>query len=194
MKLIASLLLAQLAASCTLHVHIHEAPAPAVAQPASRWERTVRGVVRDSSGAGVRAYIAAVRAEGGGSNSTGTASDGRFALPEPGTPDFVLHASTEDGRVATARSQPNDGEFELVLAPGATFVIELEGREKARCAVFAGGLRIEDFTLKAGTPARVVVPEGEQRVRIYEDSTVLQERHFSVPAGHTEEIRMQPHS
>jgi hypothetical protein len=131
---------------------------------------------------------------GGGSSSTWTRTDGRFALPKVHFDKFTLHASTEDGRVAIASSKPGVSEFKLVLQPGATFVIALDGIEKARCAVFTDGLRIEDFTLKNGTPATVIVPPGEHRVRIYEGDNVLQERHFTAKVGATEAIRMQPHS
>jgi hypothetical protein len=196
----AALIISPLFVSCTLHIHVHEVSKPigaastghAAAHATPPEPRMVRGVVRDSEGTGVEARVAVVGTAGGGSNTTTTEADGRFALPAVHSPDFALHASTEDGRVAIASSHPGEGAVELVLRRGAVFVIQLEGREKARCAVFADGVRIEDFTLRAGAREKVVVPPGELRVRIYEADTVLQERHFTATAGRTEEIRMQP--
>ena len=50
--------------------------------------------------------------------------------------------------------------------------------------------RIEDFTLQAGPPSRVVVPAGEIRVRIYEREQVFEERQVTAQVGRTEAIRM----
>jgi hypothetical protein len=198
MKCSAILLLIPSLSACAVHIHVHEAPKPAavvqVEHPAAQDSSLVTGVVYDSEGAGVTARIAAVGSVGGGSSTTWTRTDGRFALPKVHFDQFTLHASTEDGRVAIAGSKPGVSEFQLVLQPGATFVIALDGIDKARCAVFADGLRIEDFTLKNGTPATVIVPPGEHRVRIYEGDNVLQERHFTAKVGATEEIRMRPQS
>lgn len=198
----AACILSLLFASCTVHLHIHEAPSPvsaAQALPASSETnafamRSVRGVVRDGKGVAVVARVALVGALGGGSRTTTSGSDGQFAMSHGFSSKFALTASTEDGGVAVSDSPTENREVELVLKPGATIMIQLEGLEKARCAVFAGGLRIEDFTLRAGPPARVVVPGGEIRVRIYEGDHVFEDRQFAAQVGRTEEIRMKPAS
>lgn len=196
------LILVPLFASCTIHLHVHEAPEPKTVETEGHGASNasykewgpVWGVVRDSEGKGVEARVALVSTVGTGSNTTTTRADGRFSLPTTGTPDFTLHASTQDGRVAIASSHPGNGDVELVVRPGAVFVIELQGRESARCSIFAEGRRIEDFLLRSGVSEKFVVPPGEQRVRIYDGDTVFQEQHFRAKAGSTEAIRMQPRS
>lgn len=199
MKIVACLLAAALLPACVIHVHVHEdaAKAEPVASADSTHAKTddrITGVVRDTDGSPVAAHVALVGAAGGGSMTMGTLADGRFALPEINGSGLTLHASTADGRAAVSPVQSGARGVELVVRPGATFVVELAGREKARLAVFVEGLRVEDFTLKAGEPAKIVVPPGELRLRIYDGQTVFQERHFTARAGASESVRMQPHS
>lgn len=198
MKPIALLLVCSLLPACVIHVHVHEERDPVATSEQvateSRIESRITGTVRDTAGSTVAARVALVGAAGGGSNTTGTGHDGRFGLPEIHSPELVLHASTQDGRSGVTRTRPGAREVELVVQPGATFVVELSGREKARLAVFADGLRIEDFTLKAGMSESIVVPPCELRLRIYDGDTVFEERHFTATAGATQTVQMQPHS
>ena len=206
MKSLAFLLACSLLSACAIHVHVHEAPEPAVvdasqtsgaghgALPATHHaSAVVSGVVRDTEGSGVQARIAAVGVEGG-SYSTSTGADGRFDLTQVPFADLVLHASTEGGQIAVARSHPGARGVELVLRPGATLVVELAGPEKARLAVFAGDLRIEDFTLKPGEDSTVVVPAGDVRLRVYQGDRVLEEREVNASAGSRVKIRVAPRS
>ena len=200
MKSLAFLLACSLLPSCAIHVHVHEASEPVAAasqghaHTSSHNEARITGIVRDTEGAAVEARVALVGAQGGGSNTMTTQPDGRFALPEIRSPELALHASTEDGRAAVVRSHPGARDVELVVRPGATLVIELAGREKARLAVFADGLRIEDFTLKQGDPATLVVPPGEVRLQLYDRDTVFVEREVSAAAGSRVKLRMEPNS
>lgn len=206
MQFVAFLLASSFLSACAIHVHVHETPQPvatAASQPSGAGHGAlpaghpatgvVSGIVRDAEGSGVKARIAAVGIQGG-SYATSTSGDGRFDLDGVPFADLVLHASTEEGQIAVARSHSGAQGVELVLRAGATLVVELGGPEKARLAVFADDLRIEDFTLKPGEPSTVVVPAGEVRLRVYQGDQVLEEREVSASAGSTVKIRMQPHS
>jgi hypothetical protein len=142
---------------------------------------TVRGVVVDPEGTPVRARIAAVGANGG-SYSTSTDDRGRFTI-QPPFDEYVLHASTEGGLIALRPGRANSEHAQLELQPGAILVIDLAGREKTRCAIFAQHLRAEDFTLHAGRTARVAVPAGGVQVRLYEGGDVFAEQYFDVRVG-----------
>ena len=190
MKDLACLAASTLLSACVIHVHVHEDAerAPEAARHARHAGAAARpvvvaGVVRDAAGSPVRARIAAVGE--GGSWSSWTDDGGRFAVPEVWWPDFALHASTEDARVAIAPARAGQRDVVLVLAPGGKIEVRLEGVEKARCAVFVGELRVEDFTIEAGERSRVVVPSGEVRVRLYEGGKVYAERSFTVAQGAT---------
>lgn len=77
------------------------------------------------------------------------------------------------------------------LAPGANrppVTLRLQGLEKTRCAVFQDHLRIEDFTLRAGRPERLVVPAGEILFRLYDDDTVRAERTIRVEIGDRKDL------
>lgn len=191
MKVLTSLLLAPLLSACTVHFHIYEAeraapPAQAVAasHSSAHTQLVVSGVVRDVDGTPIRARVAAVTESG--SVASTTDDQGKFSLPLDSASDFVLHASTQDSRIAVERSHAGASDVELALRPGGVLVIDMVGHPRARCAVFWDHLRIEDFTLRQGESVKVVVPEGELRVRLYEGDQVLQERQFDVGVGKTE--------
>jgi hypothetical protein len=187
MKSIAIMLLACPLSACVVHLHIHEAPKPAEAPAASAsQEGLVSGVVLDAQHRPVGAHVSAVDA--GGSSSVATDQMGRFAIPTYASTSIVVHASTADGRVAVQSARTGARDLELVLGPGTTLVIDLAGGEHARCAVFQGALRIEDFTLRAGKPASVVVPPGALRVQIYEGDQVLGEQSLSAAEGLTKAV------
>lgn len=180
-----------LLSSCTVHNHYHAPAAPAATRSAPSPDRshasgwtaqhgTVSGIVVDSGGNPTRARIAAVIE--GGSNTTSTDERGRFTLRTP-SDHYVLNASTEGGLIALTRGQSDSGVVELTLRPGGILVIDLAGREKSRCAVFAQNLRAEDFTLQAGREVRVAVPVGTVRVLLYEGNDVLAEQSFDIRVG-----------
>lgn len=169
-------------AACVVHVHVHEAqregavPATspvtasqavssAPANESHTDSSTVSGIVVDASGAPVRARIALVWANGSMAMSCNEA--GRFSMDPPASEAVVVHASTEDGRVAIRRVRGGE-ETRLVLAPGGTIAIDFTSEQDMRCAVFQGELRIEDFTLRARSDSRkVVVPAGDVHLRVY---------------------------
>ena len=197
MKPIAVLWAPALLVSCALHVHLHESPtaaelrSPEMQRAATVPAGDVTGVVRDATGAPVRARVAAVVR--GGSLSSGTDADGSFHLSGLDRwRTFVLQASTEDGRFAFRPGTHTAGEpVVLVVRPAATLRLELEGRAKARCAVFSADTRIEDFTLRRGHPAVVVVPPGELSVRLYDGEIVHAEGSALLACGGHEELAFQ---
>jgi hypothetical protein len=146
---------------------------------------TVRGTVRDSDGRPVRATVAAVA---NGSKSVTTDQDGGFALADVPFDEFVLHASTEDGRVAIRTGIRCGMAVDLVVAPGASMTLRLAGRDTIRCALFQGEVRFEDFTLRSGHDARVVVPPGEIRLELYDHASTALERTVRMETGGHEEI------
>jgi len=178
--------------SCTFHVHVHEAPRSHETHPARAvQEPVVRGVVVDEAGRPVRALVAAVGHGGSVSNTTGEA--GSFTLPLRGWPARVLHASTDDGRCAVEPLRAGNFDVRLTVRPGATVVIDMSGRPHARCAVIAGDLGsgdvlVEDFTVIAGDPAKVVVPPGGIRVRLYDGDVVHAERSLDLREGATQNV------
>jgi hypothetical protein len=204
MKLVACLLASSLLSACTIHVHVHDdaeresaaarhaghlaTQAQHGSQARATDDRTIGGVVHGADGAPVHARIAVVGK--GGSMSTWTDKQGRFSFSELHWPEFALHASTEDGRIAVAPAHPGE-HVELVLAPGGTLEIDLDGMEKTRCAVFSGDLRVEDFTLKSYSTVRVVVPAGDVRVELYSGDTTYEERTVRVARGETAKARFE---
>lgn len=186
-------LLVPLLPACTFHIHVHEAPrAPLAVEARSATGREgsvvneVRGLVVDADGRPAHALVALVGE--GGSWSMGTNSDGRFAFEDVPQWPRIVHVTTEDGRVAIAPIA-RGAESRFVLQPGAMLALELSGRANARCAVFSGELRIEDFTLREGKPASVVVPIGDTRVHVYDGLRVLSERAVHLAAGETSSVR-----
>lgn len=177
-------------ASCTLHVHIHEATkegVPAAAVPSElahpRGEAgTVSGRVVDERGSPVQARVAAVGESG--SISLGTDEDGTFEITGIHWKQVTLHASTKSGLVGfRPRVNPGTAGLDLIVRPGATVTIERSAPEDIRCAVFQQGVRIEDFTLRSGERIRVAVPAGEIQVQIYEGSSILGDATVALDAG-----------
>jgi len=193
-----ALVLAALAplASCVVHVHIHEAPKPekppeaaAAPAPSPQVVDSASGIVVDEQGNPLRARVAAIT--DGGSMSCGTGADGRFDLSNAGASTFLLHVSTKDDRIAIqpdVRAGATD--LRLVVKPGAVTTVKLGGSTQARCALFRDGTRVEDFTIHPDKPARVVLPPGDVRVRIYDAKKVLGEQtiHLEVGAHETVEF------
>jgi hypothetical protein len=197
---------ALLLSACTINLHIHEAPRPPAAPEtaamvtpapapspshtsAAATQGSVSGVVVDAQGQPMRAHVAAVGVSG--SVAAGTDEQGRFALDHIQWSDIVLNASTQDGRVAVQATHTGSNGVELVLQPGATLVIDVEGREKTRCAIFQNEQRIEDFTLRTGKPAHVVVPPGEVRVRLYDGEHIYKEEMLTAAVGSTEAVNFK---
>jgi hypothetical protein len=155
--------------------------------PPHTYAQSASGVVRDADGRPVRARVAAVGDSG--SYSTGTSDDGAFALDGAHWPVFVLHASTDDDRVAIlADVRAGSGGLELVVAPAGAIVVHADAPRDVRCALFRDGVRFEDFTLRSGNPARVVVPVGAVRVELYEPEGALAEREVEVALGEEQDV------
>lgn len=197
---LAATLCTPLFGACVVHYHFHEASrvAPTEARAAENEPTAaattarVQGIVRDASGSPARAVVAVVGT--GGSITQSTGNDGRFDLTNLHWTEFVLRASTDDGRAAIARSRSGARDVELVLQAGGTLAIDLQGTQKARCAIVLDGMLVEDFTLRAAEPAHVVLPPGEVRVRLYDGDRTLEERHFHVVVGETTQVQLAPHS
>jgi hypothetical protein len=191
-------------AACVVHFHIHEAPRPerevapaaeAKAAPAapstkdSSGDRVVSGTVVDDTGQPIRARVAAVGA--GGSLANGTDASGRFELKGVYWPEFTLHASTDDDLLAIATAVPAGAKgVKLVVRPAAAVSVRLTDEKSSRCAFYQGGARIEDFTLRPGKPSRVVVPEGDVHVRLYDGDVIRAERDVHVSIGEHKEIEL----
>jgi len=148
----------------------------------------IRGVVVDADGAPTRARVAVVTATGSVSTSTGR--DGRFELEAPGGV-AVLHASTTDGRVAVAEDVAGGDDRRLVVAAGAALDVTMTGRDRCRCAVFQGEVRVEDFTIRGAEESRVVVPAGATRVRLYAGDEVLAERTLELAVGDVSAVAVE---
>lgn len=200
MRPLALVLLAATSTSCVFHVHVHEdGPSPAsstsahVARHATAHDDApaghVRGVVVDERGAPVAARVALVGADGG-SMSTGTDDDGAFDIAPFRSGPLVVHASTEDGRVAVQSARDGASDLRLVLRRGGVVRIDLASDDDVRCAVFHGHLRIEDFTLRGHESATVVVPAGEVRLRLYDGDEIHVERRLEVEPGNATEIEL----
>lgn len=189
--------------SCVFHVHVHEAPreaqlaagAPQAGShaepgPSEQVPNTVSGVVLDADGKPAEARVALVSS--GGSFSTWTDPEGRFDLEAfAERSELAVHASTTDGRVAVQRVPARGEPLRLVLQPGATLTVDLAATEDARCAIFRGDVRLEDFTLRAGESSRVVVPPGPIRVRLYQGDRIRVERETVVAQGETPSMRFE---
>lgn len=189
MKIVTVMSLAPLFAACSVHDRFREPPhaaKPAVATSSPR----VAGVVRGDDGEPARAAVAAVGP--GGSASIGTDADGRFELHTLWWPEFVLHASTTDGRFATVHARDGARGVELVLQRGGTLAIALDGTDRARCAIFAGDVLVQDFTLCAGKTMPVVLPAGDVRVRLYDGDRTLAEARARVVLGESHTVRLSP--
>lgn len=194
----AALVLAVLVApACVVHIHVHEAPrqTAAVAEHAPHsghptphdGSEHVRGVVVDAQGRRVKARVAVVGKSG--SYSSWSNDSGEFEVPSGSWPEAVIHANTEDGQVAVQRVKRGESDLRLQLRPGSTLSIDLAAPQAVRCAVFAGELRIEDFTLRPGETAQVVVPSGAVRVQPYEGDRIHEERTLELATGDARSLR-----
>ena len=162
-------------------VVIRREPIPNQSKQPARTGR-LRGVVVDADGQPLRARVAAV-GETGSASTRSDASDGRFEI-EGFENASVLHASTEDGRVAVASIPGSGDEVRLVVEPGAELKIDMVGRdENCRCAIFNGEQRIEDFTLRPGQMETLVVPGGSVRVLLYAGGDELAEHSVELTVG-----------
>jgi hypothetical protein len=181
--------------ACAVHIHVHEAPKPATesapapeaaAAPAPKSAATsdlvVSGTVLDDSGHPIRARVAAVGTSG--SVASGTDAEGRFELHDLHWQQFTLHASTDDDLLAIAAAVPAGAkDVKLVVRPAAAVSVKLDGDKATRCALYQGGTRIEDFTLRPGKPSRVVVPAGDVHVRLYDGDVIHAERDVHLAVG-----------
>lgn len=145
------------------------------------------GTVRDSNGQPVQARVAVVRE--GGSISVGTSENGEFRLRDGPWPNVVVYATTADDQCAIRSGVPQDvTNIELVVQPAAAIVLRSDQPRDVRCALFQGDVRFEDFTLRAGKPARVVVPEGAIRVQLYESGDTLAVRELRIVRGEEQAV------
>ena len=194
-RLLRSIALVPLAA-CAVHIHIHEAPKsdpPKSEQSAAAPLREeaksgeVSGVVVDAQGRPVHARVAAVGPSG--SRSCSTDGQGRFELEGLQWPEFVLHVSTDDDRLAVQSGVRLDTKnVHLLPEPAAVATMHVDGVGQSRCAVFHDGVRVEDFTIRGGKPSRVVLPAGEIRVQLYEGEKILHESTFHLEVGEHLEV------
>jgi len=143
--------------------------------------------VLDVQGRPVRARVAAIGPSG--SMSCATDEKGRFGLTGLWWPEFALHVSTDDDRLAVQSGVcVGTKDLRLVPEPAAVATIHVDGAGTSRCALFHDGVRVEDFTLHAGKPARVVLPAGDIRVQIYEGDKILNESRFHLEVGEHLEV------
>jgi hypothetical protein len=125
--------------------------------------------------------------------SCGAGADGRFDLSNVGASTFLLHVSTKDDRIAIqpdVRAGATD--LRLVVKPGAVATVKLGGSTQARCALFRDDTRVEDFTIHPDKPARVVLPPGDVRVRIYDAKKVLGEQTIHLEVGVHQTVEFFP--
>ena len=195
------LALAALAAlpSCTFHVYLHQDPPPAspgasqsqaVHAEAIATPGSVSGIVLDADGSPVLARVAVVRASG--SHARTSNEDGSFHFEGIDWPESVLHVSTEDGRVGIVPFvRTGTTGIQVRVRPGASVSIELRGEQALRCAVFQSDMRLEDFTLRPGSAARVVVPPGETRIQVYSGDSIRSEQTIRLAVGEQAAIAME---
>ncbi len=89
----------------------------------------------------------------------------------------TLVATTESGQIGwQSLASGAQGSHTLVAdQEGAWLILELEGEVNARVAVFHGGVRIHDQTLRAGRENRLVVPAGKVELALAGDEPVRRE-------------------
>lgn len=184
------LLLACSLASCSFHVHVHEAapagPAASAAlassTPSSR-PGTIEGVVVDERGQPLAGRVALVTTSG--CRIVGVDGSGVFEFHDLRGGDHVVTATTADGRIAVQPGVRPGEAFRLPpVRPGARLTVSLEGLPSSRLAVLQGTTRVHDFTLRAGAPAELVVPAGELVLRAYTEGAD-QVRSLSLATGET---------
>lgn len=163
------------------------ANAARAARAVSTQADAVAGVVRDSEGQPVRARVAVVHASG--STSVGTLENGAFEIRGCPSATLVVCATTADGRLAIRSGvQAGATRLELIVEPAAAIVVHSDQARDVRCALFQGGVRFEDFTLRVGQPARVVVPEGTVRVQLYTPNETVAERELHLTRGEQRDV------
>jgi len=182
--------------ACVFHVHVHETRSAAPQVPGPRPAEitpivpapagSVSGIVHGPDHKPVRARVAAVGDSG--SVSTGTDEHGFFELADLHWDEIVLHASTDDGRLAVKPVRTGTAVHVLVVRPASRLTVRFDGDADIRCALFQGSLRVEDFTLRPGQASRVVVPPGDVRVIVYRGDDTVAEQRVRVKAGETREV------
>lgn len=97
------------------------------------------------------------------SSASQVSGNGLFTLRAPRRMPATLVATTESGKIGWQPLAPGAEGSHTVVADreGAWLVLQLEGEENARLAVFHDGVRIHDHTLHAGKESRLVVPAGQ---------------------------------
>ena len=123
-----------------------------------------------------------------GSRSTLTESDGLFELSPPRVDDLVLHGSADGSLVGVLTEIDDKERVRLALSPGATLEVTVLGGKRHRCAVYHGGNRIEDFTLRPNEGSSVVVPAGEVRLLVYDGAETLSEDTITVESGERQSL------
>lgn len=152
----------------------------------------VRGIVRTADGRPVRARVAVVTSSG--SVSTGTLEDGSFELTDGVERECVVYATTDEQFCAMVGGvQPGASGLELIVGQGGAIIVHSNQSKDVRCALFQGSTRFEDFTLRTGKPARVVVPCGTIRVQLYTPTDTVAEREVQIESGPAHDIDLSTH-
>jgi hypothetical protein len=161
---------------------------------------SVAGQAVDEKGTPRDVHVALVTNGGSTSLGTGEEDKGRFDFgqiqgAERNTTNgqVTLYACTADGLVAVLpavnrKTQEERGHLRVVLHPGATVELGLdEAYADFRCRMIQSGARFQDFTLRRGQPAKIVVPPGTLKIELYtspgDDEVVRERRELDVVAG-----------
>lgn len=156
------------------------------AEPAVRTP-LVRGFVHDAAGKPALALVTVVHRRG--SSAGDTRANGSFEVERPDLGDFVLRATTGDGRAAILPMRAGEDDARLVLAPGWTLDVIVRGSREVRCAVFQGEKRVADVAVGSKRPARLVLLPGVVQVRLYDGDRVLLERRLEARAGNLLDVQ-----
>lgn len=166
-----------LTAGCVIALDLTEEDRRALRHHHDEGEMLVSGHVVEASGTPARARVAAVYASG--SYSRTSDAQGGFRLGPLPEGRFNLTATTDDGRIGMLEGLELDDDeslagLELALEQGATLELSFEGgsADSYRCALFHGGARVDDFTLRRGETATVVVPAGRVPAQLYAGKAV----------------------
>lgn len=164
-------------AGCVIALDLNDEDRHALRHRHDREQGLVSGRVVEASGSPVRARVAAVYASGSYSHTSD--SQGGFRLGPLPEGRFNLKATTDDGRIGLLEGLELGGDeslagLELALEQGATLELSFEGgsADSYRCALFHGGARVDDFTLRRGETATVVVPAGRVPAQLYTGKAV----------------------
>lgn len=177
-----------LTAGCVIALDLNDEDRRAIRHRHHGEEALVTGRVVEASGTPARARVAAVYASA--SYSRTSDSQGSFRLGPLPEGRFNLTATTEDGRIALLEGLELEGDeslagLELALEQGATLELSFEGgaADSYRCALFHGGTRVDDFTLRRGESATVVVPAGRVPAQLYTGKQVWAVGEVQLGAG-----------